>query len=72
MLARLTGYFSPYSLKKAVVAYDYAITNTLVKQLLVNIARAHIIKPTTLRAYTIFRFLPSREKTSRRVRKNIS
>jgi hypothetical protein len=41
VLASLTGCFSPYSLEKAVVAYDYAITNTLVEQLLINIARAH-------------------------------
>lgn len=45
MLASLTGCFSPYSLEKAVVAYDYAITNTLVEQLLINIARAHHHQP---------------------------
>ena len=45
MLVSLTGCLSPYSLEKAVVAYDYAITNTLVEQLLVNIARAHHHQP---------------------------
>ena len=45
LLTSLTGCFSPYSLEKAVVAYDYAITNTLVEQLLVNIARAHHHQP---------------------------
>ena len=45
MLTSLTGCFSPYSLEKAVVAYDYAVTNTLVEQLLVNIARAHHHQP---------------------------
>lgn len=45
MLAGLTGCLSPYSLEKAVVAYDYAITNTLVEQLLINIARSHHHQP---------------------------
>ena len=45
VLTSLTGCFSPYSLEKAVVAYDYAITNTLVDQLLINIARAHHHQP---------------------------
>jgi len=45
VLTSLTGCLSPYSLEKAVVAYDYAITNTLVDQLLINIARAHHHQP---------------------------
>ena len=44
-LFSLTGCLSPYSLEKAVVAYDYAITNTLVEQLLINIGRAHHHQP---------------------------
>lgn len=45
VLTSLTGCLSPYSLEKAVVAYDHAITNTLVEQLLINIARAHRHQP---------------------------
>ena len=45
VLTSLTGCLSPYSLEKAVVAYDNAVTNTLVEQLLVNIARAHRHQP---------------------------
>ena len=45
VLTSLTGCLSPYSLEKAVVGYDHAITNTLVEQLLINIARAHRHQP---------------------------
>ena len=45
MLIGLSGCLAPYSLEKAVLGYDHAITNSLVEQLLVNIARAHHHQP---------------------------
>ena len=45
MPSSLTGCFSPYSLEKAVPACDFAMTNTLVEQLLINTARAYHHQP---------------------------
>ena len=41
----LSGCISPKALEHVVVAYDYSATNSLVDQLLVNIARAHNHQP---------------------------
>ena len=41
----LSGCFSPKTLEHVTVAYDYAVTKSLVEQLLINIARAHHHQP---------------------------
>lgn len=45
MVLAVSGCLSPIALNRAVVAYDEAVTDTVSKQLLINIARAHHHQP---------------------------
>jgi hypothetical protein len=45
LVLAISGCLSPIALNRAVVAYDEAVTDTVSKQLLINIARAHHHQP---------------------------
>ncbi|MDF0643406.1 MAG: hypothetical protein P0111_05215 [Nitrospira sp.] len=45
LVLTVSGCLSPIALNRAVVAYDEAVTDTVSKQLLINIARAHHHQP---------------------------
>lgn len=49
----VAGCLSPITLNRPVIAYDEAVTDSLAKQLLINIARTHLIKRYTSQARLI-------------------